>query len=95
VANRIDRNAGNQARLKRNMRKLKNPANFAAGPGAYGSVQQAATVAALTDSSGGTGGGNTIAVVTDNASAANAIATLAAKLNATLAALKAAGVMAP
>lgn len=46
-----------------------------------------ATQAALADDSGGTSGGNTIAVVTDNASAANAIATLAAKVNAIRAAL--------
>lgn len=39
-------------------------------------------VTALTDNSGGSSGGNTIAVVTDNTSAANAIATLAAKVNA-------------
>lgn len=41
-----------------------------------------AVVAALTDNSGGASGGNTVAVVTDNASAANAIATLVAKVNA-------------
>jgi len=35
----------------------------------------------LTDSSGGTSGGDTISAVTDVATAANAIATLAAKLN--------------
>lgn len=43
--------------------------------------------AALTDNSGGVSGGNTIAVVTDNASAAAAIATLAAKVNAVITAL--------
>jgi hypothetical protein len=41
-----------------------------------------AIVVALVDNSGGASGGDTIAVVTDNASAANAIATLAAKVNA-------------
>lgn len=40
------------------------------------------TVTVLTDNSTGTSGGNTIAAVTDVATAANAIATLAAKLNA-------------
>lgn len=45
-------------------------------------------IAALTDSSTGTSGGDTIGAVTDTASAANAIATLAAKVNALLAALK-------
>lgn len=40
--------------------------------------------ASLTDSSGGTSGGNTIAAVSDIATAANAIATLAAKVNAIL-----------
>lgn len=47
------------------------------------------TVASLTDNSGGTSGGDTIAVVTDIASAANAIATLAAKVNSLLATLRA------
>lgn len=42
---------------------------------------RAAAVVNLTDSSGGTSGGNTIAAVTDVATAANAIATLAAKVN--------------
>jgi len=50
-----------------------------------------ATVVALTDNSSGTSGGNTIAAVSDNATAANAIATLAAKLNATISALNALG----
>lgn len=54
-------------------------------------VVQPARVGQLTDSSGGTSGGATIAVVTDNASAANAIATLAAKINALEAKLSAAG----
>lgn len=40
------------------------------------------TVLVLTDNSTGTSGGNTIAAVTDVATAANAIATLAAKVNA-------------
>lgn len=44
-------------------------------------------VTALTDSSTGTSGGNTIAAVSDVATAANAIATLAAKVNAIIAAL--------
>lgn len=44
-------------------------------------------VVALTDSSTGTSGGNTIAAVSDVATAANAIATLAAKVNAIIAAL--------
>lgn len=43
---------------------------------------QGAAMVNLTDNSGGTSGGNTIAAVTDVATAANAIATLAAKLNA-------------
>lgn len=47
-----------------------------------------ADIAALTDSSTGTSGGNTIGAVSDVATAANAIATLAAKVNAILAALK-------
>lgn len=52
------------------------------------SVQQPSpAITALTDSSTGTSGGNTIAAVTDVASAANAIATLSAKLNAVIAAL--------
>lgn len=42
------------------------------------------SVAVVTDNSGGTSGGNTIAAVTDVATAANAIATLAAKLNAVI-----------
>lgn len=46
-----------------------------------------AGVTALTDSSTGTSGGNTIAAVSDVATAANAIATLAAKVNAIIAAL--------
>jgi hypothetical protein len=44
-----------------------------------------ATVVALTDNSGGTSGGNTIAAITVLADATNAIATLAAKLNAVIA----------
>ena len=42
----------------------------------------------LTDNSTGTSGGNTIGAVTDVASAADAIATLAAKLNAVIAELQ-------
>jgi len=63
----------------------------------------AADVAALTDNSGGASGGNTIAVLVDaggtaagaptTASVANALATLAAKQNAILTALKNAGLM--
>lgn len=49
--------------------------------------QPSPAITTLTDSSGGTSGGNTIAAVTDFPSAANAVATLAAKLNAVLAAL--------
>lgn len=52
------------------------------------------TVAALTDSSGGTSGGNTVAAVTDAATAANAVATLTAKVNALRAALAAVGIIA-
>lgn len=58
---------------------------FAATP-----VVQPARAGALTDSSGGTSGGATIAAVTDVATAANAIATLAAKYNALEAKLSAA-----
>ena len=50
---------------------------------------QVAALVSLTDNSTGTSGGNTIAAVSDVATAANAIATLAAKLNAVIAALKA------
>lgn len=53
-------------------------------------IAQPARAGQLTDNSGGTSGGATIAVVTDNASAANAIATLAAKVNALEAKLSAA-----
>lgn len=45
-------------------------------------ISQPARVGQLTDSSTGTSGGATVAAVTDVASAANAIATLAAKVNA-------------
>lgn len=47
----------------------------------------AAAVVVLTDNSTGVSGGNTIAAVSDVATAANAIATLAAKLNAVIAAV--------
>lgn len=47
-----------------------------------------AALTALTDNSTGTSGGNTVAAVTDVATAANAIATLTAKVNAILAAVK-------
>lgn len=59
-----------------------------------GAVKEQANLVALTDSSTGTSGGNTIAAVTDVATAANAIATLAAKLNAVIASQKTAGQMA-
>jgi hypothetical protein len=53
-----------------------------------GSVAGAlASVTALTDNSTGTSGGNTIGAVSDVATTANAIATLAAKINAIIAAL--------
>lgn len=58
-----------------------------------GGVKQSATIAQLTNNSGGTSGGNTIAAVTDNTSTANAVATLASKLNALIAALTGAGVI--
>lgn len=58
-----------------------------------GGVKQAVAVPALTNNSGGTSGGNTIAAVTDVATANNAIATLAVKVNAILAALVAAGTL--
>lgn len=57
--------------------------------GAVAAKTQVAALVSLTDSSAGTSGGNTIAAVSDVATAANAIATLAAKLNAVIAALKA------
>lgn len=47
-----------------------------------------AAITTLTDSSTGTSGGNTVAAVTDVATAANAIATLTAKLNELLSAVK-------
>lgn len=58
-----------------------------------GPVKKAASVPNLTDNSGGTSGGNTIAAVTDNATAANAVATLAAKVNALQTALRNAGIL--
>lgn len=64
-----------------------------ATPTTAGVVKQGAAVVNLTDNSAGTSGGNTIAAVTDNASAANAIATLAAKVNAILIALRNAGII--
>ncbi|QKY78380.1 hypothetical protein SEA_BARSTEN_25 [Gordonia Phage Barsten] len=57
--------------------------------GATASAQKA-RVGALTDSSGGTSGGATVPAVTDTATAANAIATLTAKVNALEAILSAA-----
>lgn len=82
-------------------------------PTQRGGVLQQTAVPALTDSSGGTSGGNTVAAVpaataatTDTSAASltstnaaitavkNDIATLAAKLNAVIAAVKAAGVTA-
>jgi hypothetical protein len=58
-----------------------------------GVVLRAASVPNLTDNSGGASGGNTIAAVTDNTTAANAIATLAAKVNGLQTALRNAGVL--
>lgn len=58
-----------------------------------GVVKKAASVPNLTDNSGGTSGGDTIAAVTDVASAANAIATLAAKVDALQTALRNAGTL--
>ena len=63
--------------------------------GFVGDVVLSTSVATLTDNSGGTSGGNTIAAIADgnNAGSAdlaatqNAIATLSAKVNAILAAL--------
>jgi len=49
---------------------------------------EAATVANLVDNSTGTSGGNTIAAVTSIATAADAVATLAAKINQILTSLK-------
>lgn len=57
-------------------------------------IAPAAVVVPLTDNSTGASGGNTIAAVTDVASAANAVATLSAKVDAILVSLKAAGLMA-
>lgn len=56
-----------------------------------GSPTPAAAVVVLTDNSTGVSAGNAIAAVTDILTAANAIATLAAKLNATIAAVNANG----
>lgn len=50
-----------------------------------------AGLVALTNSSTGTSGGNTVGAVSDVATAANAIATLTAKLNAVIALLDAYG----
>ena len=50
-------------------------------------------IADLTDNSGGSSGGDTIAAVTDISSAADAVATLAAKLNDVLAKLRSADVI--
>ena len=58
-----------------------------------GVVKKAASVPNLTDNSGGTSDGNTIAAVTDNTTAANAVATLAAKINALQTALRNAGIL--
>lgn len=49
---------------------------------------EGASVPALVDNSGGTSGGHTIAAVSSIATAADAIATLAAKMNALLTSLK-------
>lgn len=58
-----------------------------AAAGGYISISPtvATSVVVLTDSSTGTSGGNTVAAITDTATAANAVATLAAKLNALIA----------
>lgn len=65
----------------------------AATTSAAGVVKQGAAVTNLTDNSGGTSGGNTIAATTDQASTSNAVATLAAKVNAILVALRTAGII--
>lgn len=52
----------------------------------------ATAVVALTDSSTGVSGGDTIGAISDIATAANAVATLAAKLNAVITALNTNGV---
>jgi len=57
-------------------------------------ANQCAEVAALVDNGGGSSGSGTIAAVTDVATAADAIATLAEQVNALLTAMKAAGAMA-
>lgn len=54
-------------------------------------IAQIARKGQLTDNSGGTSGGATVAAVTDVASAANAVATLAAKINALETVLSGAG----
>lgn len=63
-----------------------NPAIVSAGSPAV-----ATPVVVLTDSSTGTSGGDTVGAVSDVATAANAIATLTAKLNALIAAVNANG----
>jgi len=55
---------------------------------------QAAAVASLTDNSGGSSGGDTIAAVSDVSTAADAIATLAAKVNALLSSMRTADLLA-
>lgn len=80
-----------------------NFANLDSRVTAESSLTEAANVATLTDDSGGTSGGNTISAIAGDgsgataatvASCANAVATLAAKINAIQAALVAAGLMA-
>ncbi|WP_155888462.1 hypothetical protein [Inquilinus limosus] len=59
--------------------------NSTGGTSSSTSLAALQSISTVTDNSGGTSGTNTIAAVTDIASAANAIATLAAKLNTLLA----------
>lgn len=64
------------------------------GSGAQGVSQQSAIVH-LTDNSGGVAVDNTVAAVTSSATAADAVKELTVKVNAILAALEGAGVIAP
>lgn len=54
----------------------------------YNDTKALASLVNLTNNSGGTSGGNTVAAVSDVATAANAIATLTVKLNAVIDALQ-------
>lgn len=58
-----------------------------AGAGTMKAVSKATAITALTDSSGGSSGGNTIGVVDTTPHAADAVATLAAKVNELIARL--------